>query len=283
MMTSDKLQILYFYIENDSAGKARYSVVDQFSQSVYGYMDIWTVNCEWWNEIEEIEDKITLKICARAKEMRTQLPRLLAMVPPVPRVDPRTGQVQVPTDVLYDDFSNFAAGPVTKWALNLLPTYRMRIKNIKDTEYFMNRREDLPYKVVLFSNKKKTWGVFKAITAEFFNRADFAEVYKSATKVTEFFNIDTYPKLVAYKYNGEGKEESNTIDDYEVNLYHGRNAYSAIKRWLDTMALKEKSVPEGADPTFVPEEMVEEEPLFYDLTRQNADDLVFSESRVVVV
>ena len=104
MMTSDKLQILYFYIENDSAGKARYSVVDQFSQSVYGYMDIWTVNCEWWNEIEEIEDKITLKICARAKEMRTQLPRLLAMVPPVPRVDPRSGQARVPTDILYDDF-----------------------------------------------------------------------------------------------------------------------------------------------------------------------------------
>jgi len=49
------------------------------------------------------------------------------------------------------------------------------------------------------------------------------------------------------------------------------------------MALSEKSEPEGADPTFVPEDVVEEEPLFYDLTRQNADDLVFSESRVVVV
>jgi hypothetical protein len=41
--------------------------------------------------------------------------------------------------------------------------------------------------------------VFKAITAEFNNRADFAEVYKSASKVTDFFNIDTYPRLVAYK------------------------------------------------------------------------------------
>jgi hypothetical protein len=198
-MKSDKLQMLYFYIENDSAGKDRYAVVDEFSRNVHGYMDIWTVNCEWWNEIEEIEDKITLKVCARAREMRKQLPRLLAIVPPIPRIDPRTGQVKVPTDVVYDDFSNFAAGPVTKWALNLLPTYRMRIKKEADIDYFLKRREDLPYKVVLFSNKKKTWNVFKAISAEFYNRADFAEVYKSASKVTEFFNVDTYPKLIAYK------------------------------------------------------------------------------------
>jgi len=90
---ADKLQMLYFYIENDAAGADRYAVVDELSKNVDGLMDIWTVNCEWWNEIEDIEDKITLKVCAKTKEMRLQLPRLLAVIPPVPRVDPRTGDL----------------------------------------------------------------------------------------------------------------------------------------------------------------------------------------------
>ena len=34
-----------------------------------------------------------------------------------------------------------------------MPIYRMRVKNAEQLETFMNRREDLPYKVILFTKK----------------------------------------------------------------------------------------------------------------------------------
>lgn len=80
-----------------------------------------------------------------------------------------------------------------RWAAKLLPIYRMRIKKLEQVDKFFDRRPDLEYKVILFSDKKRTWTVFKGLTAEFKDRLDFAEVYKSASDVLEHFEITKMP------------------------------------------------------------------------------------------
>jgi hypothetical protein len=63
----------------------------------------------------------------------------------------------------------------------------MRIKKVDQIDKFFDRRPDLDYKVILFSNKKRTWTVFKGLTAEFKDRLDFGEVYQSSTEVMNHF------------------------------------------------------------------------------------------------
>jgi len=46
-----------------------------------------------------------------------------------------------------------------------MPIYRMRIKKEKDIDKFFEKRPDLEFKVILFSNKKRTWTVFKGLSA----------------------------------------------------------------------------------------------------------------------
>jgi hypothetical protein len=67
--------------------------------------------------------------------------------------------------------------------------------------------------VILFTNKKKTWNVFKGITAEFKDKIDFAEVYKSAKSVLKAFGVNKVPSLYMYK-----KKDDAESTDSEVSI-----------------------------------------------------------------
>ena len=127
-------------------------------------------------------------------------------------------------------------------------------------ELFFNGRPDLEYKVILFTNKKRTWNIFKGLTAEFNNRLDFAEIYKSAGSVLKFFEINKVPQIVVYK---RLKSPAFSIEDFEVHEYDDDKEFDYIKEFLDDFALKEPSVPKVEKATFVPEDVIEEEPMVH--------------------
>ena len=87
----------------------------------------------------------------------------------------------------------FSTYKIVKWYAKNLPIYRKRIKTLDEATEFFEGRPDLPWKVIMFHNKKNTWSVFKGLSAHFHNRLDFGEVYKSAKGVLQHFNITTVP------------------------------------------------------------------------------------------
>ena len=131
---------------------------------------------------------------------------------------------------------------------------------MKDVERFFDRRPDLEYKVVLFTNKKKTWNIFKGITAEFNNRLDFAEIYKSARPVLHFFEIRKVPKIVVYK---RIRSPAFSLEDFEVHEYDDDKEFEYIKEFLKDFALEEPSLPELEAAEFEPEDVIEEEPMVH--------------------
>jgi len=51
----------------------------------------------------------------------------------------------------------------------------------------------------MFHNKKKTWHVYKGLTAVFHNKIHFGEVYKTAKKVLKLFNVTVIPAIIAVR------------------------------------------------------------------------------------
>ncbi len=133
--------------------------------------------------------------------------------------------------------------------------------------------------MILFTNKKQTWNIFKGLTAVFHNRLDFAEVYKSATDVLKHFEVDVLPKIVIYKRtkNDDGELEVRSKE------YEGVKRFKELEKFLTHFALEVPSVPEKEEATYVAEDVVKEEPKSYQLNKQNADSLVFEEKRIVIV
>jgi hypothetical protein len=57
----------------------------EVAEMMEGMIDVYHLNCEWWNELELLGDVNTLSICAKA--FRKKLPRVMVYQPPVPRLD----------------------------------------------------------------------------------------------------------------------------------------------------------------------------------------------------
>ncbi|MDP6528023.1 MAG: hypothetical protein QF858_04110 [Candidatus Pacebacteria bacterium] len=108
-----------------------------------------------------------------------------------------------------------------------------------------------------------TWNIFKGLTAVFHNRLDFAEVYKSATDVLKHFEIDVLPKIVIYKR----VENEDGILELRKQEYEGVKRFKELENFFSHFALKEPSVPPQEEATYVPEDVVKEEPKFYELNK----------------
>ena len=140
-----------------------------------------------------------------------------------------------------------------------MPIYRKRIKKDSQIKEFFEQRDDIPTKVILITNKKKTWNVFKGITAEFKDRIDFAEVYKSAKSVLKTFGVKKVPSLYMFKK----KDNVTSLDSLEFNLdqysserYTDKKNYDRIKFFLKSHALRKRSLLPQEDPSFVPADVV---------------------------
>ena len=99
---------------------------------------------------------------------------------------------------------------------------------------FLSGREDLPYKVILFTKKKKTSRIIKGLTAEYFNRLPFAEVHISQKKIVKEFGVESFPQIVVVRVGGDGTKD--------IVRYDGDLKFGDLKTFLDGYALEKPSI-----------------------------------------
>lgn len=77
-----------------------------------------------------------------------------------------------------------------------MPAYRKVIETIQDyNEFLQDKIYSNVNKVILFTNKKETSGLYKGITAEFNQRLQFAEVKGEIDELKSQFQVTTYPTM----------------------------------------------------------------------------------------
>ena len=88
-MDSEKASVIMYHVPEC---KHCSIVYDEFlievAEMMEGMIEVFHLNCEWWNELEALGDVNTLSVCS--KPFRKKLPRVMVYQPPVPRLDVRT-------------------------------------------------------------------------------------------------------------------------------------------------------------------------------------------------
>jgi hypothetical protein len=116
-----------------------------------------------------------------------------------------------------------------KFAHKLIPAYRQRIKSWDDYNDFLKNEIELN-KVLLFTDRKKSGPVFKALTIHYFGRLHFGEVYSDEEneEIMEMigdFEVKEFPKLFIL---------TNQSNGYCCirELYEGKMVLQDIKNFL---------------------------------------------------
>lgn len=64
-----------------------------------------------------------------------------------------------------------------------MPNFSTILETLDEAEEFLNSRPDVPWKIMLFTNKRKTTALYKGLASEYRDRLDLAEIYDSAEEI----------------------------------------------------------------------------------------------------
>ena len=119
---------------------------------------------------------------------------------------------------------------------------------VSDENYdtFVERERATKHKILLFTEKKTTPTVFKALSKTYLNKLMFGEVKQAEEALIKKFNIESFPVIMALtdpeNYGGEKYEGEMKID--QLTKFLGNYAYTTPKKpeMNDYVKLTEKKM-----------------------------------------
>jgi len=116
-------------------------------------------------------------------------------------------------------------------------------------ESFVERDRNTKHKIILFTEKKSTPTVYKALSKKYLERLTFGEIKQASEELVKQFGIVTFPTIMALtdpeNYAGEKYEGEMNID--QLTKFMGIYAYSTPKKIeiTDFVELTEKKMTKG--------------------------------------
>jgi len=106
------------------------------------------------------------------------------------------------------------ASAIANYAISRLPNYVIS----KNIDSFLKDSSELN-KVVLFTDKKKTTNLYKALSVEFKDRLAFSEVHKSNSALIEEFGVTEFPTFVVVEGENRHPFEGKPSRDNLVKFF----------------------------------------------------------------
>ena len=132
-------------------------------------------------------------------------------------------------------------------------TKRMQsfVSTVTESNYdsFVERDRNTKHKILLFTEKKSTPTVYKALSKKYLERLTFGEVKQASEELVKQFGIEKFPTIMALtdpeNYTGEKYEGEMNID--QLTKFMGNFAYSTPKKIeiTDFIELTEKKMMKG--------------------------------------
>jgi len=158
--TSDHLVSLFFYNTYDCS-KCQQSemTIDRFSDDLVGLVKFYHIDCDKiWDEVD-MQERFPICNPRNIKE----LPQLVFYSPPAVRMN-ENGNPNQPKEHVYTGEVSVKA--ISKYAKEILPSFRDIIKNQNELTNFLNYKE-IPNKVILFTDREETPTLFRGLTAQY--------------------------------------------------------------------------------------------------------------------
>lgn len=111
-----------------------------------------------------------------------------------------------------------------------MPVYAKIIKNMEDSNTFVEKYGELN-RAFYFTSSEEIPTYFKALSAKYKDKMEFALVKPDAYDVLEYFNITSKPRWMVTKLKDQV--------GFEKRVYHGDLTFEDLDRYLDLFAKKE--------------------------------------------
>jgi len=189
----NEVWLILFYKSHDRASQGYKDAWREVAEKLYGIIKVAAVDCR-----EDADEAVCEDF------MVYDIPKVLVF-PANSRAEPLTfnGQIQY--------------GPIASFAVGQMESF---VKLVTEGTYESFAREDFDKtKVILFTAKKVTPPLLRALSKEFKGRIVFGEVRESSTALINKFGIQSYPTILVLgdadnysgvKYEGEFKKDQIT-------------------------------------------------------------------------
>jgi curved DNA-binding protein CbpA len=166
----NEVWLILFYKSNDKSSKAYKDVWREIAEKMYGIIKVAAINCH-----EEAEEALCEDFSVY------DIPKVLCF-PANSRLDPITYN----GELKYSSLAGFAVSFMESF---------VKLVNDQNYEEFVHEDYDKT-KVILFTAKKSTPPLLKALSKDFKGRVVFGEVRQSSEKLINKFQVTNFPSLV---------------------------------------------------------------------------------------
>lgn len=140
-----------------------------------------------------------------------KLPRLTSMTPPDIPFNPYTKVANEFSESAYSGAMTY--DEIYKWILSSMPEFIKTLKTRTDVDNMMQNK-DLN-KVILFSTKKDTSSLYRALASNFRFRLKFYYVKADNDELVDHYGIDTFPTLLIQRSETQWELYDNS-DDWDI-------------------------------------------------------------------
>ena len=201
LLNRRKIWFVYFFKSNNEGfQEAKQKIIDISSQT-YGIFNFGAVNCK--------DDE---EICEDYSVFST--PKIMYF--------PDSGS----DEEEYKGPLEFQS--ILKYGARLMQNF-VRVINKDNYNDFLTSHSER-YHVLLFTSRKTTPPLFKALSKDYLNHLNFGEIRQSESELIKSFNVNKFPTLMVIK-----EAESNEVDIFKEEL-----KYDTIKKFLNKYAYKKK-------------------------------------------
>ena len=201
LLSRRKIWFVYFFKSKDEGFEAMKQKIVDIASKTYGIFNFGAVNCK--------DDE---EICEDYSVYST--PKVIYF--------PDSGS----DEEEYKGPIEFQS--ILKYGSKLMQNF-VRIINKDNYNDFITTHSER-YHVLLFTSKKSTSPLFKALSKDYLNKLNFGEIRQSETELIKNYNVKTFPTLMILV---EAETE-------EVDVFKDEMKYDTIKKFLNKYAYKKK-------------------------------------------
>ena len=203
LLSRKNIWFVYFYKQGDQNFEEYVKAMTEFGEKTHGLFNAGEVNC--------IEDE---EICEEFEVQHT--PSIVFFAENEKDFNKYTGKI---------DYNSLFS-----YATKRMSYYVNDVTKNKLNDFFTKKPEK--YHVLLFTSKKETPSMYKALSKFFINKLIFGEVMQSEKEVIQLFGIKKFPTLMVIL-----DEEKNKYDSY-----NGKITYEDVKKFLNKYSNKKRNV-----------------------------------------
>ena len=201
LLSRRKIWFVYFFKSKDDLFKETNKKIQDIASQSYGIFNFGAVNCK--------DDE---EICEEYSVYST--PKIIYFPDSGNDEEEYKGRI---------DFQS-----IFKYGSKLMQNF-VRVINKDNYNDFISTHTER-YHVLLFTSKKSTPPLFKALSKDYLNHLSFGEIRQSESELIKTFNVNQFPTLMVIT-----NEESNEVDIFKDEL-----KYDTIKKFLNKYAYKKK-------------------------------------------